>query len=89
MSRGFSSLGKKPGSANPGNYTKNYARSKKLHSPRHDGGSPPPRVKLLPSTKPIPVALPTPDTSISAVGFLALVFGLTFLVVFVLLKLKG
>jgi len=74
MSNGFPSLGKKPASANPGNYVKNYARSKKLHSPRHNDGSSPPRVKLLPSTKPIPVELPTPDTSITGFGFIGIVF---------------
>mgnify|MGYP007101544714 CR=1 FL=1 len=89
MSRGFSSLGKKPVSANPGNYIKSYTRAMKLHSRRDRDENYTPRVKLLPSTKPIPVELPAHDTSISAAGFLATVVGITFLLVLFLLKMKA
>ena len=88
MGRGFSSLGKKPASASPGNYIKSYTRALKLHSPRHRDENYTPSVKLLPSTKPIPVKLPAHDTSISAVGFPPAVVVIAFLLVLFLLKMK-
>ncbi|YCM43846.1 hypothetical protein V2O64_21290 [Verrucomicrobiaceae bacterium 227] len=89
MSKGFPNLGKKPAPADPGSYIRDYARNIKRRNPRKDESPSTSRVKLLPSTKPIPIELPAADTSISAIGFLTLVVAITLPILFLLLFLKN
>ena len=88
MSKGFPSIGRKPSPANPGNYARDFSRRIKDKNHRRRKGSWRSEVKLNTSSKPFPVELTKPDTSVKGFENLGIVF-LICLVIFAALIWLG